>query len=501
MVDGPTPLRFSLFGGGLTLDSRLLLTRLLEVQRQPLLLLQSEQNRLRQIAQTLRQAQGVLSTLRERLTALLREPLVGTRTVTVAGPLRATVSDPRAVRVMLGPGATPRTFTLFIERLAGFTRVTSTARLGAGTNPAERVPRGEESRPRREPRPVDLDRPLARTNFAVPLRGTRGEFMINDVMIPWDATVDTLRTIIERINQANAGVVATYDPTTDRLTLTATRPGPEPIRLRDVTGNLLAVLRLAGAPQQLGEPAVVRLDDGTRLTSPRNVLENLFPGVTVELLQAAPGPVVITLSQPTETRQEIVAEPGVQAVRSMVESFNAALAQLATLANTPGDGLLVGSSVLATLRQHLVRAVMEPVVLGGERRLPAELGLTVEMPVRGQVRLVLNEERLRQALETAPEETTGVLRALAERLQREISSLLEPGGLIPGQLRLTEEFQARLSQRLRELEERLAARQRLLERQFAQMETALQRFQQQQGALTLLLLQLLSPLQGLVPLR
>ena len=242
MVDGPTPLRFSLFGGGLTLDSRLLLTRLLEVQRQPLLLLQSEQNRLRQIAQTLRQAQGVLSTLRERLTALLREPLVGTRTVTVAGPLRATVSDPRAVRVMLGPGATPRTFTLFIERLAGFTRVTSTARLGAGTNPAERVPRGEESRHRREPRPVDLDRPLARTNFAVPLRGTRGEFMINDVMIPWDATVDTLRTIIERINQANAGVVATYDPTTDRLTLTATRPGPEPIRLRDVTGNLLAVL-------------------------------------------------------------------------------------------------------------------------------------------------------------------------------------------------------------------------------------------------------------------
>lgn len=500
MVDGPTPLRFSLFGGGLTLDSRLLLTRLLEVQRQPLLLLQSERNRLQQIAQTLRQAQGVLSALRERLTALLREPLVGTRTVTVAGPLRATVSDPRAVRVMLGPGATPRTLTLFIERLAGFTRVTSTARLGVGTNPAERVPRGEESRHRRAPRPVDLDRPLARTNFAVPLRGLRGEFIINDVMIPWDATVDTLRTIIERINQANAGVVATYDPTTDRLTLTATRPGPEPIRLRDVTGNLLAVLRLAGAPQQLGEPAVVRLDDGTRLTSPRNVLE-VFPGVTVELLQAAPGPVVITLSQPTETRQEIVAEPGVQAVRSMVESFNAALAQLATLANTPGDGLLVGASVLVTLRQHLVRAVMEPVVLGGERRLPAELGLTVEMPVRGQVRLALNEERLRQALETAPEETTGVLRALAGRLQRVISSLLEPGGLIPGQLRLTEEFQARLSQRLRELEERLAARQRLLERQFAQMETALQRFQQQQGALTLLLLQLLSPLRELVPLR
>ncbi|MCS7186433.1 MAG: flagellar cap protein FliD N-terminal domain-containing protein, partial [Armatimonadota bacterium] len=86
--------------------------------------------------------------------------------------------------------------------------------------------------------------PLQNDNLRVALSQTTGSFTINGVTITYDASVDSLNTIIQRINQNVPDVQAYYDPMTDKVVLVSKTTGSNSIARADVNGNLLDALGL-----------------------------------------------------------------------------------------------------------------------------------------------------------------------------------------------------------------------------------------------------------------
>ncbi len=73
---------------------------------------------------------------------------------------------------------------------------------------------------------------------------TTGSFTINGVSVAVDRDVDTLTSLLGKINSAGAGVSAVYDSATDKIVLTSSSPSEDLITLADSTGFLTAA-RLA----------------------------------------------------------------------------------------------------------------------------------------------------------------------------------------------------------------------------------------------------------------
>ena len=98
---------------------------------------------------------------------------------------------------------------------------------------------------------------------------TAGTLSINGVGVAYDTTVDSLSTIISRINNSSAGVIASIDRTNDRLILTRKDTGALAMDIEDSSGNLGAALGLAPGTtnaQTIGLTAKVTVD-GRSVTS------------------------------------------------------------------------------------------------------------------------------------------------------------------------------------------------------------------------------------------
>jgi riboflavin synthase alpha subunit len=96
-------------------------------------------------------------------------------------------------------------------------------------------------------------------NFEVGKSVTAGSFTINGTSISVSAT-DTLNTVLDRITASAAGVTATYDASTEQVTLTQKTAGSTPtITLGADTSGFLAAVKLTGAPVVPGTDEVVGL--------------------------------------------------------------------------------------------------------------------------------------------------------------------------------------------------------------------------------------------------
>ncbi len=83
---------------------------------------------------------------------------------------------------------------------------------------------------------------------------TAGTFTINGVEISIDPNTDTLNDVIDKINNSGAGVIASYDDTTDKITLKNATTGDSArivVGASTDTSNFLEVTGLLGAYQQL----------------------------------------------------------------------------------------------------------------------------------------------------------------------------------------------------------------------------------------------------------
>jgi len=106
-----------------------------------------------------------------------------------------------------------------------------------------------------------------------------GEFKINGVSIQFNARTDTLNDVLDRINNAAAGVTATYDATNDRFLLTNQVAGDVGVALEDVSGNFLAATGLSGGTLTRGQNLIYRIDGGDPLTSQSNTISESSSGI------------------------------------------------------------------------------------------------------------------------------------------------------------------------------------------------------------------------------
>ncbi len=124
-----------------------------------------------------------------------------------------------------------------------------------------------------------------------------GSFTVNGVEIAYNLNTDSLNAVVGRINASGAGVVASYDASADRFSLTNTATGSLGISVSESAGGLLGALGLtAGATTTAGLDAQFTVDGGDVLTSRSNTLtaaEHGLEGLTVNAGSVASQSVVV----------------------------------------------------------------------------------------------------------------------------------------------------------------------------------------------------------------
>ncbi len=198
------------------------------------------------------------------------------------------------------------------------------------------------------------------TRLVTPISGldasNNGAFTINGVTISYSAT-DSITSVLGKINASSAGVTATYDPLSDKITLQSTKTGSTTISLQDAQGNFLAATGLLNASQNLGKNALYSIDTvngGQPLSSPTNTISGVIPGVTLTLTSTSATPVAVTVSPN--------ADATVSAVKNFINAYNDAMNLLnqdtAIDPSGKNSGILSGDTSLfdlaASLRQQIV---------------------------------------------------------------------------------------------------------------------------------------------------
>ena len=270
---------------------------------------------------------------------------------------------------------------------------------------------------------INLASTMATASFAggAPVSGAHS-FTINGVQINYDASADSLSSVINRINTSAAGVKATYDPITDKLSLTQSKLGSIGIQLADdaTGGNFLAATGLLSASQALGQNAQYSINGGPAQYSASNTV-TVGNGVTVTLGAPTGGtPATVTVGA-DETS-------AVTNINNFVTDFNALMTALAaaTKADKDTPGPLSGDSDLISLMSSL-RSMISDVgtnVTGSDTIL-ASIGLSFG-PIGSAVgttdTLVFDQTAFNTAVQNDP---LSVQNALS---QFSLTAALAPGG-------------------------------------------------------------------------
>jgi flagellar hook-associated protein 2 len=166
---------------------------------------------------------------------------------------------------------------------------------------------------------VNLNNAVSDSNLATAVSdggSGNGEFEINGVAINYDASTDSINTILQRIDNSTAGVTATYDLADNQFQLTNNTTGDVGISMKDVTGNFLAATGLSGGALQSGNNLQYSINGGGTLTSQSNTIDSTSSGLTgLSVTAAGEGTTTVSVQSDTTT---IAA-----AINSFVTDYNA----------------------------------------------------------------------------------------------------------------------------------------------------------------------------------
>lgn len=205
---------------------------------------------------------------------------------------------------------------------------------------------------------------LSQANFATPISdggSGAGAFLINGVTINFNAASDSVANIVSRINDSTAGVVANYDSTNNRFTLTNKGSGDVGISVQDVTGNFLAGTGLAASTLVHGKNLLYTVNGGPQLSSQSNSIPNGSSGIAgLSMTALAKGLFNVTVGSDTAKIKT--------AITNLVNEYNKVQSVINTQTASTTDatgkvtaGLLAGDqdteSLSSTLRNLMTGAV------------------------------------------------------------------------------------------------------------------------------------------------
>jgi flagellar hook-associated protein 2 len=223
---------------------------------------------------------------------------------------------------------------------------------------------------------AQLGQPLAQANLATGLNNTSGTFLVNGVSISWDASQDSIGSVLDRINSSTAGVTASYNSTTDQIQLTNTSTGQGAISLQDVGGgNFLAAMNLApgttGA-QTLGKNAIVTVN-GTTINSASNTIKTAIPGLSITATALTGGtPATLTVG-PDVTGITKSIQTFVDAANKMVSDINTTQQKDAT---TGTYSFLLGDPTLTGMANSVLNIITGQLAKTGAYESLQDIGIT-----------------------------------------------------------------------------------------------------------------------------
>ncbi len=301
-----------------------------------------------------------------------------------------------------------------------------------------------------------------------------GSVDINGVTISYDISDDSLFDVMQRINNSEAGVNVSYDPTQDGFTMTSTETGTLGIAINESAGGLLAAMGLTtGASDTIGQNAQYSINGGGTITSNSNTFTQDTHGIS--------GLSVTALEANTET---VIVEPDIEVVREGIDAFIEKYNEVqtfidATTGITSGDNGSVQTSVFTGRREieaiagDLRSEIFDSVdgLSGAVKRLQ-DIGIDF---TSGSNSLFVEDE---SALEDAIRNDSGSVftlfadetDGLATRLDAYIDSIVENDGLIDDQQESITRQTTRLDDQIESLERYIQFQRQQLERSFINLE-------------------------------
>ena len=298
--------------------------------------------------------------------------------------------------------------------------------------------------------------------------GLAGTFAINGQQVAVTEG-DTLAAIRDRINALPraAGVQATIvtgGPSDARLVLTGTTSGAAAaFAVEDVSGTLAGTtFGLTGVPLVAAQDALLSVD-GVPVQRATNSVADALPGVT------------LALSAEGTSTVQVDRQPGAatDAVRAMVDAFNAIVEQLRTQA-APGKPL-AGESLLRTLRGQLADPLLD-----ADATLPPELATlaAVGVSLQRDGTLRLDEAKLKTAVEGRLDDVRALFASRGGALVDLVKTFAAPvSGVIDARERRIEEQSAVLRDRIDRIDARLDKKRAALLAQYSRYEGVIGRLQ------------------------
>ena len=335
------------------------------------------------------------------------------------------------------------------------------------------------------------DREGGRAAADLRLAGTAGigETSIDgsyEIKIDIDAD-DTLQDVALKINEAGGGFTAAVlnhggSSYPYSLTLTSQVSGLRGEMTIDSVGVDLGLNTLSEA-----QDAVVTIGDDSAtnpivVTSSSNTLDDVIPGVSLDLLSVSDEPVTISVGQDVDSI--------VESVGRFVDAYNGAIDAIDRDTRFNPDtferGPLLGDPTVNLLRDRLTRAIQRPFDTA-DPSMSRLFSVGLRMGEGG--RLQFDETRFREAYQRAPESVEALFttpeKGFGDVFDEVIQGLTDEfDGLIGRKDGLLSDQQELLNNRIESLNVLLQAKRARLEAQFLGLESALAGLQSQQIALS-----------------
>lgn len=312
-----------------------------------------------------------------------------------------------------------------------------------------------------------------------------GSFTINGVTISYNVNSDSLSAVLSRITRSGAGVTATYDAASDRVSLTNATTGDTGMNVTDVPGGLLAALGLTGTDGTLtrGKNALFTVNDGPVLSSASNTLAAGTHGIT--------GLSVTVNSQTTQTVNVSSDTASMQsAVQTFLDKFNAvqdlvdASTKVTVNAGTVTTSVLSGNQEVQSWAAQLRSLAFDSISgLGGSVQRLDNLGIDFDS-TSGHL-VIKSSDKLATALTNKPDDVQGFFLTPGTGLVSKMYTYLTKVGSLDSaqQSRLTK-ASGDLDDQIKTLQSRLDAERTQLTNSFIQMLDAQSAAQSQNQALT-----------------
>jgi len=154
-----------------------------------------------------------------------------------------------------------------------------------------------------------------------------GTFTINGVSIYVDTSVDTIQTVIDKVNKSGANVTMSYDSTSDKVKLKSNTIDPITVGSASDTSNLLVAFNLTDdstVEKTIGEEGsrAVFTVDGTTYIRDTNVITDVVGGLTFTLNSVSNESTTIDVSvDPTK---------GLAAFAKLIQHYNTLMEKMYT---------------------------------------------------------------------------------------------------------------------------------------------------------------------------